>query len=89
MPDFSIGNLRGGFCVYWRKPDGKRTRFSLQARSRAQAEAEALDVWRKENRSTLSQKVADFWEAYRDHNHGRQISTTMFYTGKSIRPHGM
>lgn len=87
MPKLSIGRLRGGFCVYWTKPDGKRSRHSLSARTRAEAEAEAIDVWRRETINHPTSTVGDIWEAYRQDTAGRPISTTMKYTGKPVLNH--
>ncbi|GLP88540.1 hypothetical protein GCM10007921_41030 [Tritonibacter mobilis] len=46
MPDVNIGRLRGGLCVYWTGPDGKRVRRKLEARTRKEAESEAIEVYR-------------------------------------------
>lgn len=88
MPDISIGRLRGGFCVYW-TIDGKRTRHRLAARTRAEAEAEAIDVYRRETFSA-SQKgatVADIWEMYRKDLGDKPTAETMGYTGKAVLAH--
>lgn len=88
MPDISIGRFRGGFCVYWWE-NGKRRRYQLDARTRAEAEPEAIDVYRRE---TLSQRQAndrikDIWEAYIEDLGERPTAKTMGYTGKAILPH--
>ncbi|MEP0156679.1 tyrosine-type recombinase/integrase [Pseudophaeobacter sp.] len=88
MPDISIGRFRGGFCVYWRE-DGKRRRYQLEARTRAQAEPEAIDVYRRE---TLSQQqdnatVSNIWEAYRRDLGSKPTAKTMGYTGKAVLEH--
>jgi hypothetical protein len=63
----SIGRLRGGFCVYWRDPDGRRRRHQLAARTRAEAEAEAVAVYRRETQKQhRPATVADLWQAYVD-----------------------
>jgi integrase len=89
MPDFSIGRLRGGFCVYWTGPDGKRTRHKLQACSRAEAEPEAIDLYRREAfaRAPKGQTVADIWEAYRRDLGDKPTATTMRHTGKAVLAH--
>lgn len=89
MPDFSIGRLRGGFCVYWTGPDGRRTRHQLQARTRAEAEPEAIDLYRREAfaRAPKGQTVADIWEAYRRDLGDKPTATTMGYTGKAVLAH--
>jgi integrase len=90
MPEISIGRFRGGFCVYWRDPDtGKRRRYQLAARTRAQAEPEALDVFREK---TLTQRqakgtVADIWAAYQADLGDRPTAKTMGYTGKAVLAH--
>lgn len=87
MPDISIGRFRGGFCVYW-YVDGKRTRHQLAARTRAEAEAEAIDVYRRETFTrdkTVS--VADIWEAYRADLGDKPTAKTMRYTGKAVLAH--
>lgn len=87
MPEISIGRLRGGFCVYWRDGTGRK-RFQLEARNRAEAEAEAIDVYRAKTFEARprGQTVAQMWEAYRDELHGRAMGKTMKYTGKAILP---
>lgn len=88
MPDITIGRLRGAFCVYWRE-DGKRRRYQLEARTRQEAEAEAIDVFREKTfRQNLEgATVADIWAAYRADLGVRQTGVTMGYTGKAILPH--
>lgn len=88
MSDISIGRFRGGFCVYW-YVDGKRTRHQLAARSRKEAEAEAIDVYRREtySRSPKGANIADIWEAYRKDLGGRPTAETMGYTGKAVLAH--
>lgn len=88
MPEISIGRFRGGFCVYWNE-DGKRRRYSLKARTRKEAEPEALDVYREK---TLAQRrdkgtVAEIWEAYRADLGDRPTAKTMGYTGKAVLEH--
>ncbi|MDO6523233.1 tyrosine-type recombinase/integrase [Shimia thalassica] len=88
MPDISIGRFRGGFCVYWRQ-DGKRRRYQLEARTRAEAEPEALDVYRRETLTERRAKdlVKDIWAAYINDLGQRPTAKTMSYTGKAILPH--
>jgi integrase len=88
LPDISIGRLRGGFCVYW-DVDGKRTRHQLQARTRAEAEAEAIDVFRRHHfiKSQVGMTVAQIWEEYRKDLGDRPTATTMGYTGKAVLAH--
>ncbi len=86
MPDISIGRLRGGFCVSWHK-DGKRRRYQLKARTRKEAEAEALDVYRRRTVKVDGATVADCWAACRDGLRDRPTGRTMGYTGKSVLSH--
>jgi integrase len=86
MPDYLIGHLRGGRCVSWRTPDGKRVRHQLRARTPQEAEAEARDVYLRETRRPGGHTVADIWAAYIQDRTGRPIATTMGYTGKAILP---
>lgn len=89
MPDISIGRLRGGFCVYWTGPDGKRTRHQLKARTRTEAEAEAVDTYRRHHiaQSMKGATVADIWSDYITDLGDRPTAKTMGYTGKAILPH--
>lgn len=84
MPDISIGRLRGGLCAYWRDADGKRTRHQLQARSRAEAEIEAVDLYRRLTGGPKDRTIASLWEAYRHDRDGRAVAKTMQYTGKAV-----
>ncbi|RMC33730.1 site-specific integrase [Paracoccus alkanivorans] len=86
MPEITIGKLRGGYCVSWRE-DGKRRRYQLEARTRKEAEAEALDVYRQYTMPTTGRTVADLWQCYLDEREGRPIAQTMKYTGRAIMPH--
>jgi len=88
MSGISIGRLRGGFCVYWRDESGKRTRRQLAARTRAEAEAEGLKVYRAAIASTThSETVADLWEIYRADLGDKPTAKTMTYTGKAVLAH--
>lgn len=86
MSDITIGRLRGGFCVYWYGPDGKRKRYQLEARTPKEAEAEARDVYRRHNWKPTGDTVATIWEAYRSDLGDRPTADTMGYTGKAILP---
>ncbi len=90
MSEISIGRLRGGFCVYWRDPDtGKRTRHQLEARTRKEAAAEGLRVYRQVTLLTrpAGATVSDHWEAYREDLGEKPTAKTMFYTGKAVLAH--
>lgn len=88
MPDINLGRLRGGFCVYWTGPDGKRTRRQLAACTRKEAEAEAIEVYRRATYAdrTRGASVADIWRAYLNDLGDKPTATTMGYTGKAILP---
>ena len=86
MPDISIGRFRGGFCVYWWQ-DGTRRRYQLSARTRTEAEAEALDRYRRETFRAGNVTVSDVWEAYRQHLGTRPSAATIAATGKAVLGH--
>ncbi|MEM1346561.1 MAG: site-specific integrase [Pseudomonadota bacterium] len=85
MPDITIGRLRGGFCVIWHE-DGKRRRHQLTARTPADAEREAIDVYRRETLRPGQTTVADLWEAYASERQGRPCATTMRYEWPALAP---
>lgn len=87
MPDVRIGRLRGGLCVYWTSSDGKRVRHQLVARTRKEAEAEAIDIFRRENPAPVGQTVREIWDDYLAERKGRPVAETMRYTGKAILEH--
>ncbi|MFC4668183.1 tyrosine-type recombinase/integrase [Seohaeicola nanhaiensis] len=82
----TIGRLRGGFCVIWRD-GGKRHRHQLKARTRKEAEAEGLDLYRRENYRPIDATVQGLWTAYVETLAGRPTAETMRHTGKAILPH--
>lgn len=85
--DLTIGRLRGGFSVHWIDPKtGKRRRYQLAARTRAEAESEARERYLKETWSAGSDRVADLWQAYILHLGSKPTATTMGYTAKAILP---
>jgi integrase len=89
MPDpksYAVGRLQGGFAVYW-WADGKRRRFRLEARSRKEAEAEALDVYRKEQLQAAGDTVKELWELYRAEKQGRRVAVAMGYEERFIFAH--
>ena len=89
MPDINIGRLRGGYCVYWIGSDGKRTRRQLKARSRKEAETEALELFRTAAFAARHKDptVAEIWELYRADLGDKPTATTMCYTGKAVLSH--
>ena len=88
MHELRIQRFRGGLCVVWYE-DGRRKRYQLASRARKEAEAEALDVYRRETyvARPANPTVAEIWDAYRDHLGDRPAGVTMGYTGKAILPH--
>lgn len=87
MSEISIGRLRGGFCVYWTE-DGQRRRHQLKARTRKDAEAEAIDTYRRKRaRHTSQPTVADIWADYARSLEGRPTGKTLQYTGKAVLEH--
>lgn len=86
MPDITIGRLRGGLCAIWYE-GGKRRRYQLEARTRADAEAEAIRLYRRLTDVPKGGTVAEIWEAYRADLGKRPTAETMRHTGKAILPH--
>ena len=88
MPDIHVGRFRGGLCVYWFE-NGKRRRYQLEARTREEAEPEAIEVYREKvfaNR-VHEATIADIWAAYIDDLGEKPTAKTMGYTGKAVLPH--
>jgi len=87
MSGITIGRLRGGFCVYWTdRETGKRRRYQLAARTRAQAEAEGRDRYLRETARPEGLTIAEIWEAYRAHLGTKRTAATMAYTARAILP---
>lgn len=84
MQQYRIGRLNGRYTVAWNLADGRRRRFRLEARTRKEAEAEALDVIRKETMSTSGGTIADLWPLYLAEREGRRAHATMTSTGKVL-----
>lgn len=90
MPEISIGRLRDGLCVSWKDPEtGKRRRYQLEARTRKEAEAEAVEVFRRETFKATPKgaTVEEIWNAYVADLGEKPTATTMGFTGKTILPH--
>lgn len=66
MREYRIGRLNGRFVVTWRD-GGSRRRYRLDARTIKEAEAEAIDVIRRETLPRGATTVAELWQAYRYH----------------------
>ena len=87
MADITIGRLRGGFSVAWTDPaTGRRRRYQLAARTRAEAEAEARDRYLRETAPTGGLTVAGIWAAYVDYLGDKPTATTMRSTGNAVLP---
>lgn len=90
MPDRSeirIGRLQGRFVVSWWAADGKRRRYRLDASSLKKAEAEAIDVWRRETSTPTSDSVAEIWAAYCADRQGRRVAAAMASEWRRLGPH--
>jgi len=88
MRELTIGRLRGGFAVSWHD-NGRRRRYQLKARTGAEAESEAIEVYR---RVTYLERprgvtVGEIWSEYVDDLGDKPTARTMGYTGKAILPH--
>lgn len=88
MRQLTIGRLRGGFAVSWRD-NGRRRRYQLKARTGAEAEVEAVEVYRRvtAQETASGSTVADIWAAYVADLGDKPTARTMGYTGKAILPH--
>jgi site-specific recombinase XerD len=84
--EYRIGRLTGKYVVTW-WVDGKRRRYRLNAQSRKEAEAEAVDVIRRETVKPASTTVADLWEGYRKEKAGRRVVDAMKYDWVALGPH--
>lgn len=87
MREYRIGRLNGRFVVTWAGDDGKRRRYRLGAQSRKEAEAEAIDVIRKETMPKGDLTAANIWGMYRDYLGDRPTGRNMDSLGKSVLPH--
>lgn len=83
---YAVGRLHGGFAVYW-WADGKRRRFRLEARTRKEAEAEALDRYRRENVKAAGDTVKELWGLYREEKDGRRVADAMKHEERFIIEH--
>lgn len=87
MPSFSIGRLRGGYCIYWNDPKtGKRKRHQLSARTREEAEAEGREAYLKHMPIGKRPTVSEIWEKYVDYLEPKPTAKTMTYTGRAVLP---
>lgn len=86
MAGISIGRFRGGYCVYWWE-NGARRRYSLKARTRAEAEAEGRDRYLRETAPVGGLTVAAIWASYIEHLGEKPTAETMRHTGKAVLAH--
>lgn len=89
MPEIRIGRLNGGYVVTW-WADGKRRRYRLDARDRKAAEAEGLEVYRRESESAIRGQeptVKDLWDAYCREKAGRRVAEAMGHEWRAVGAH--
>jgi len=84
VPEFIIGRLRGGGCVSWDRASGRRAHYQLQARTPAEAESEALEVFQRENPPPAEPLVKYIWDQYQASLQGRPTADTLRYVGKAV-----
>ena len=87
MREYRLGRLNGRFVVTWHDDTGRRRRYRLAAATPREAEAEAVDVIRRETLQRATLTVADLWAAYLAHLGDRPTGRTMGYTGKAVLAH--
>lgn len=83
--DYRIGRLNGRYVVSW-WADGKRKRYRLDALTAKDAEAEAIDVIRREVVAPPGSTIADLWEGYRSEKQGRRVAEAMRHEWKAVGP---
>lgn len=87
MRQFRIGRLNGRYTVAWTLDDGRRRRFRLDARTRKEAEAEALDVIQRQTAQASGQSVSALWPLYLMEREGRTIVRSMSSSAKPLLTH--
>ena len=85
-PEIRIGRLNGRFVVSWHEGE-RRRRYRLVAETLKAAEAEAVDVWRRETARPDEETVASIWTAYRADKQGRRVAEAMRLEWRQIGPH--
>jgi integrase len=85
MPEYRIGRLKGQFVVSW-WVEGKRRRYRLDARTRAEAEGEAADIIRRERAKAAGTTIAELWELYRHEKKGRRVAEAMAFEWRKMAP---
>lgn len=89
MPaEYRIGRLNGRYVVTW-WDGGKRRRYRLDAQSRKEAEAETIDLIRRETTASNidAATVSDLWHGYRREKDGRRVADAMIHEWKAVGPH--
>lgn len=86
MREYRIGRLNGRFVVTW-QDGGTRRRYRLDALTSKAAEAEALDVIRRETVPKTGATVTALWQAYLDARAGRPVERNMRSSGKTVLAH--
>lgn len=83
-----IGRLKGGFCVYWYEPDGRRRRYELRARDFQSARKEAIVVYRAKTRGPAAEPtVDDIMAAYIETLGTRPSAKTAVFMWRALAPH--
>uniref|UniRef100_UPI00384B8331 tyrosine-type recombinase/integrase n=1 Tax=Stappia indica TaxID=538381 RepID=UPI00384B8331 len=82
-----MGRLKGRYVVSWRDGDARR-RFRLRAETRADADREAIDVYRREMlaHQATAATIRDLWDAYCEEKDGKPVVTTMGFEAKAMMP---
>jgi len=83
MREYRIGRLNGRYVVTWTEA-GARKRYRLEALDPKAAEAEALDVIRRETIPATGHIIRDLWEAYLQDRVGRPVVKNMRSSGKAV-----
>jgi integrase len=86
-PQIRVGRLGDRWVVSWWGADGKRRRHRLDAETLKAAEAEAVDIWRRETSAPASDSVAEIWAAYCADRIGRRVAAAMASEWRRIGPH--
>lgn len=86
MPQYTIGRLKSGFCIYWYEKDGRRRRYRLSARTYQEAQGEARSLITQLRAMSAGPTLEELWEAYCEDRKGRRIAEHMAQTGKNILP---
>jgi integrase len=83
-PDYTIGKLRGKFCLIYWDGCGKRHRYNLGTTDPREANNLAPAIY-AELTKPKGTTVESLWEGYQADMRGRAVITTMGHTFKSLR----